>query len=223
MNEPDIIFFGGTFDPPHAGHSDCISMALERFPNAKMLVVPAKIPATAGSGKKLPGTDFGTRIELCKLEFDLFSDRLTISELEATLPTPNYSISTITELKKKFPGQRIAMMIGMDQFENFLSWRSPREILTAADLIVVSRTSGKPSETDGRFERAQAKLLQEFGASFFEKSGKIHYLEELTAPASSTELRSLFENQSKIPESWLTPAVETYIKDHNIYQNKDRQ
>lgn len=223
MNDPDIIFFGGTFDPPHTGHADCIRLALDRFTRAKLIVIPAKVPATTGSAEKIPNTAFDLRVDLCKVAFTEHQERLAISKLEATLPTPNYSFSTIIALKKIYPGQRLAMMLGMDQFENFLAWKNPRDILAAADLIVVSRTGDAPGKAAENFAQTENQLRQEFGASFFETSGKIYYLDGTTSPASSSELRKCLENSSKVPDGWLNPAVASFIKNKKIYQNKDLQ
>ena len=34
MTIPDLLVFGGTFDPPHVGHLQCVKTVLQRFSHA---------------------------------------------------------------------------------------------------------------------------------------------------------------------------------------------
>ena len=52
--DPDIIIYGGAFDPPHQGHIDSIDCLHRRFPHAEILVIPGKIPAGALGAHKIP-------------------------------------------------------------------------------------------------------------------------------------------------------------------------
>jgi len=111
MSAPDIIFFGGTFDPPHEGHRGCVRLALERFTDATILIVPALSPASTFKLAKEPSTKYETRVTLCTLAFSDLSQQIEISRIEERLPTPNYSIRTIQALEESYPGKNIGVIL----------------------------------------------------------------------------------------------------------------
>jgi nicotinate-nucleotide adenylyltransferase len=217
MSAPKIIFFGGTFDPPHDGHSECVRLALERFPEATILIVPAMLPASTLDAGKEPKTDYETRVMLCKLAFSDLSARVEISRIEEQLPVPNYSVSTIKALEEKHPGKSLGILIGMDQFEHFGAWKKAYEILSKANLLVVGRNADESNELEeARFVQAQKKLKlgsPDSGAAF----KKVFFLKGQNCPASSTAIRLQIKSGLKVTSKWLSPKVETFIKEHRLY------
>ena len=223
MSAPDIIFFGGTFDPPHEGHSGCVRLAVERFPEATVLIVPAKLPASTFDAGKTPETSYETRVALCMLAFSDLSTRVEISRIEEQLPVPNYSVMTVKALEGKYPGRTIGLLLGMDQFENFGAWRRPYEILSKVSLVVVGRNTQESSELDeARFIQALKKLRlssSDSGASFKEA----FFLQGRIRPASSSAIRLQIKDGNQAPKTWLSPKVETFIKDRNLYLTKENK
>lgn len=223
MSAPDIIFFGGTFDPPHDGHTGCVRMALDRFPEATVLIGPAMLPASTHEAGKEPETDYETRVTLCNLEFSGLSTRVEISRIEEQLPVPNYSVMTIRALEEKYPGKSLGILIGMDQFENFGAWRDAYEILGEVSLIVVGRNEQESDKLDeARFIKAQEKLKlgsPDVGASF----KKVFFLKGQISPASSTAIRQKIKTGQKVSSKWLSPKVETFIKEHRLYLTKENK
>ena len=223
MSAPDIIFFGGTFDPPHEGHSGSVRLALERFPEATILVIPAMLPASTFDTGKEPKTNYETRVTLCKLAFSDLSPRVEISRIEGQLPVPNYSVMTIKALEDKYPGKSLGLLIGMDQFENFGAWQRAYEILSKVSLIVVGRNAQESSELDeARFLQAQEKLKlssPDAGASF----KKVFFLQGQICPASSTSLRLQIKSGQKANPKWLSPKVDAFIKEHCLYLTEEKK
>jgi nicotinate-nucleotide adenylyltransferase len=223
MSAPDIIFFGGTFDPPHDGHNGCVRLALERFPEANVLIVPAMKPASIFDAGKEPKSDYETRVTLCKLAFSEISTRIEISRIEEKLPVPNYSVMTIRALEKKFPSKSLGILIGMDQFENFGAWREAYEILSKVSLVVVGRnTQGSKEQDETSFIKAHEKLKSgspDLGAAF----KNIFFLQGQICPASSTEIRLKIKNGQKLTSNWLSPKVETFIKEHRLYLTEEKK
>ena len=135
--KPDLLIYGGTFDPPHAGHQHCIHMALDAFPDSRILVLPGGSPAGVAGNHKVPGAGFRHRSEMCRLSFKPFldGDRLRISGLEATLPAPNFTVSTLSLLKSRYPDKNLGFMMGDDQWVNFAHWKGPVDILKKVSLM----------------------------------------------------------------------------------------
>ncbi len=223
MSAPDLIFFGGTFDPPHEGHSGCVGLVLERFPDATVLVIPAKLPASTFDAGKEPKTNYETRVALCSLAFSGLSKRVEISRIEEQLPVPNYSVMTVKALEDKYPGKSLGLLLGMDQFENFGAWQRAYEILSKVSLIVVGRNAQDSSELDeARFFQALEALKlssADSGASF----KKVFFLQGQICPASSTAIRLQIKGGNKAQKAWLSPKVETYIKVHNLYLTEEHK
>lgn len=221
MSAPDIIFFGGTFDPPHEGHSGCIHLALERFPAAKILIVPAMLPAsTFGAGKE-PKTNYETRVKLCSLAFTDLSPRVEISRIEEQLPVPNYSVITIKALEGQYPGKTLGLLVGMDQFENFGAWQRAYEILSKVNLIVVGRNAQESTQLDeARFLRSLERLKTDSpdaGKTF----KQVFFLQGQICPASSTAIRMQIKSMNKAQPTWLSPKIETYINEHRLYLTEE--
>jgi nicotinate-nucleotide adenylyltransferase len=141
---PLLIVYGGAFDPPHQGHVDCLRLTAQRFLEATFLVAPAFDPAGAAGQHKRTKVSFSDRIRLCQLAFDaektgIEAHRLTVSPIEAELPSPNYTIQTLESVASRNPGVRLCFLVGQDQLESFHQWHRPLEILKIASLIVVKR------------------------------------------------------------------------------------
>ena len=97
MSFPEIILFGGAFDPPHQGHVECVEQVQRRFPDAVVWIVPVDAPpGVAGVTKKLVAS-FDQRKELCERAFasQMVGGRVMLSPIERRLPKPNLTVQTI--------------------------------------------------------------------------------------------------------------------------------
>ncbi len=143
LPDPDLIIYGGTFDPPHNGHLLCVKLAQQRFPYATILVCPAYVPLRdATSVPKQTRLDFKTRLQLTQAVFA--AEKITISDLEAHLPRPTLTANTLQTVRKKFPRHRLALLLGQDQFSTLRDWQRVEEITTCCDIIVARRTAAAP-------------------------------------------------------------------------------
>lgn len=201
MSTPNLIVFGGTFDPPHAGHAACLSGIYEAFPNARILVIPAAAPPpTAGKCKK-PWLAFDSRAELCEIMVKNlgFGDRVFVSRIEESLSAPNYTVNTLEALHKEnseLAGNvNMAITLGADQFAHFNTWRSTERILELADLIIVPRGDSAASQ----------KIIPQVLANG--RQPRIWALKVATSAASSSAIRTAIQNQQPVPRDWLFPEV----------------
>ena len=121
---PDVILFGGTFDPPHAGHIACVTHVKQLFPSALVEILPGLETMKAGGDAKKPAASFAQRLEMCRLSFqqDAPLSGVSVSDVEAKLPQPSYTVNLLHRFITEHPGQRVAILMGMDQFINFPTW-----------------------------------------------------------------------------------------------------
>ncbi len=230
VKEPEVIFFGGTFDPPHQGHRECIKVAAGRFKGASFVIIPAFAPAGVDGKHKHPLLSFETRRRLCEVAFlDIFKSkkRIIISSVELGLPRPNYTISTLRTLKLKDPAKACGFLMGEDQFSCFAKWREPREILKLVSLVVVSRSyieerTRKRNSLEDPLQKKVQKVLQSMKIKTIwcekqkcflnKKSGQgIFLIEKDLSKAESSRIRSCLSRGKRPPKGWLSKKLEKYL------------
>ena len=243
---PDLILYGGSFDPPHQGHIQAVEYVSKIFPEARFVIIPGRCPAVAGNKLKRPHLSFEERVKMCKLAFaskDLKA-KVTVSLVEATLPLPNYTLNTVKEFKKNFSDKSLALLIGSDQFRVFHRWFKPLEILKNCSLIVVKRETD--TETLKEFIQTADNVIKEFipnnnysytisGSdsnsllglssystsivSFNQELFPIYLVDISICKASSTDIRNLIRDNESIPNSWVDKDILEYIKDNRLYSD----
>ncbi len=184
---PTVVLFGGSFNPVHMGHvfTACYLAHLGMFD--EVLVVPVfKHPYN----KSL--VEYHHRHEMCRLAMS-WIPKVTISDVEKYLSDiseePNYTIKTVTYLKKIHPDWDIYFAVGSDNY-NVSEWHGGEELLDLAEPFVIGR-AGHPDKNN------------------------IAILPQI----SSTEIRkSLVENRySGMAMSFLPEGVLEYINKNGLY------
>lgn len=118
------LYFG-SFNPIHIGHLAIASFMIE-FTDLKQLwfVVSPQNPLKE---KRSLLKDYH-RLEMVRLAVEE-DDRFRASDIEFKLPTPSYTIDTLTYLEEKHPGKEFQLVMGADGLRTFHKWKH-------ADLIV---------------------------------------------------------------------------------------
>jgi nicotinate-nucleotide adenylyltransferase len=183
-----LAIFGGTFDPVHNAHLTVAREAADTFHLARVLFVPAAQPP-----HKTGNTcaDFEDRFRMVALacEEDARFEPSRLEEAEQK----SYSILTI-ERVRSLTGERPYFIIGADAFAEIGTWHRWRDVVAAADFIVVTRPGHDYSAPHG---------------------ARVHRLDTLALPVSSSDIRrSLAEG--RMPGD-LPPAVGRYIVEHGLY------
>ncbi len=128
-----IGLFGGTFDPPHAGHLAISQCALKRLALDRVwwLVSP-------GNPLKSPQEHAGFASRLAEARRFVRDPRIRVTGFEAALPSP-YSAATIAFLRQRLPGVRFVWLMGADNLAAFHRWRLWREIFRTLPIAVIDR------------------------------------------------------------------------------------
>jgi nicotinate-nucleotide adenylyltransferase len=132
---PRIGIFGGTFDPPHLGHVTVAGDVADALALDRVLWVPARVsPHKLGRGVTSP------EARLAMVRAAAAEDpRFQVSEVELERPGPSYTVDTLRDLRARWPGAEIYLILGADQLRVFASWRGPEEILRLATLALMDR------------------------------------------------------------------------------------
>jgi nicotinate-nucleotide adenylyltransferase len=138
--------FGGTFDPPHIGHLIVAQDAALALELDLVLFVPAADPPHK---RGVPVTAAALRLRM--LELAVAGDpRFRIEPLELDRPGPSWTVDTLRALAAREPDTRWSLLLGMDQFVDFASWREADVIRSLAGLAVLGRGGAGAAAGGGR-------------------------------------------------------------------------
>jgi nicotinate-nucleotide adenylyltransferase len=207
-----IGVLGGTFDPIHFGHLQLAELALKRCNLVEVLFIPAANPPHKPCHHV---AGFRHRVNMMKIAL-AGKSAFRLSELEASLPAPSYTIDTLTFLtKNQGKDDEFYFIIGEDAFLEIDSWKSYEQLLSLTNFIVSGR-SGYSAEYFQSF--AQSLGYAPNGKIWFDPSRKneIIFLPTATDDISSTMIREKIRNnlplQGFVPEDMIG-----YIQKYRLY------
>ena len=195
-----IGIFGGSFNPMHIGHIVMAELFSECLGLDKIIVIPAGV---APHKENFSPVDGEKRLEMCRLSVADIS-ACEVSDIELRRGGKSYTIDTVREVARLYPGSELYLLTGSDMFLTFDSWKDFKDILDKAVICTVARNGEKP-ERLLKFK----KELEKLGGRCIILDGKI--------PAvSSTDIRRMAENGRSV-SGFVHENVEKYIKDNHIY------
>lgn len=197
-----IGLFGGTFDPPHAGHIALAKNASEHFSLDKIIFIPAGNPPHK-TNKRV--SDKAHRFEMVKMAIKNDKD-FSISDFEIKNEKPNYSYLTIEHFKREYPDDEIFFIIGADSYRDFPKWKNYPDILSLCTFIVLNRNDADL----GEYFKKYCEIFPEHKALF---------LDDFSHRVSSTELREKIAS-GKDCKRLLPDGVYEYIKKTNLYHTE---
>ena len=187
-----IGVFGGTFDPPQNGHLAVAQAVLERLQLDYVLFVPA-----GDSWQKTVQTPAAERFEMVEIAL-LGQDRMSVSSVDIEREGPTYTIDTLTDLARLYPGAELFFILGDDAFSGITSWKNYEQLAQLATIVVVSR-HGTPVEVPTKL------------------SPSVNLLEMSALPISSTQCRERIMAGHSL-EGLVTAGVAEYIEKKNLYR-----
>jgi len=181
-----IGIMGGSFDPPHSGHSHVIEAARRALGLDRVWVFVA-----AGNPLKKTQTAFVDRLASARRR--LSAPGVVVSGLEAELGLI-YTIDLLKRLKRRAPHARFVWIMGGDNLSQFHRWRRWREIAKLVPIAVISRPGANPRAGLSRFARSLpgARIPEEAARTLkLSKPPAWVWISAPLDPTSSTELRAM--------------------------------
>ncbi|MFM1878785.1 MAG: hypothetical protein RLZZ241_1651 [Bacteroidota bacterium] len=133
-----VGLFFGTFNPIHTGHLILANHFAEFTDlNEVWFVVTPKSPFKT----KQTLLDNHHRYQLV---FEAIQDypKLKVSDIEFSLPQPNYTIDTLVQLSERFEGEcAFVLLMGEDNLKTFNRWKNYEAILAYHEIYVYPRKS----------------------------------------------------------------------------------
>lgn len=138
-----IGLFFGTFNPIHIGH---LTIANHMAEHTDLDEVWLTVTPLSPFKKKATLLDNHQRLEMVFRATEDY-EKLRPSDIEFSLPQPNYTIHTLTYLQERFPQHEFALIMGSDNLNSFHKWKNYELILENHRLFVYPRL-GKTTENE---------------------------------------------------------------------------
>lgn len=214
-----VGIFGGSFNPPHLGHLNSLQTVAKKAGLDQIRVVPA---AQNPLKIEIEGAGAEQRLEMTKLALQGWGAQFVVDDQEIRRGGKSYTIDTIKNIRKEVEAEDLFLILGMDQFDQFSSWKKYDKILSEANLIFTSRPGFQFPDSVEELPEYLKSLVADFDFNFIElNTGRsIQFIKLEDIAVSATQIRKnirIGRNVSKM----IPLSVETYIRDHNIYKTGD--
>jgi nicotinate-nucleotide adenylyltransferase len=171
--QEELVFFGGSFNPWHAGHSSCLELM---NPEKAIIVIPDHNPF-----KEFIHTDDKvTSVEQMQENIKMINNKnIFLYDDFFNNNNKNPTHIWISELKKEKPNIKLSLLMGFDTFMGIDKWIEAKQLLKQLYCLYVASRLDNPE-----LKTRQNAILQEIAPIQIEFLGH-HPFEEL----SSTKLR----------------------------------
>jgi len=205
---------GGTFDPFHRGHLDPVLAARETMQWDRVLYIPAWRQPFKTHLDAAPGAHRFAMAALAIRDHDA----LYVSPIELDRGGISYSVDTLDELHRQFPGALFDWIIGDDNLADLDRWKEPERLFELARFVVLSRTGVEDRESHLRSSASSAdKTSSADDADRHRLKPNIVFAHNATVPVSSTEIRRLVRAGEPI-DAFVDPLVSRYIHHYGLYK-----
>lgn len=127
-----LALYGGSFDPPHAGHVAVVQEALHALPIDRLVIVPA----FCNPFKSSATVNGAVRCEWLKEIFKPY-DKVAISDFEINQNRSVYTIETVKHYAAEC--DELFLIIGADNLEKLPTWHDFDRLSTMVHWVVAAR------------------------------------------------------------------------------------
>jgi len=212
---------GGTFDPFHRGHLDPVLAARETMQWDRVLYIPAWRQPFKTHLDAAPGAHRFAMAALAIRDHDA----LYVSPIELDRGGVSYSVDTLDELHRQYPGASFDWIIGDDNLRDLDRWKEPERLFQLARFVVLTRSGvgeafdNRQPTTDNARTGAGATPASPTTDNRQPTTAKPHivFAHNATVPVSSTEIRSRVRDGLSI-DAFVDPLVSRYIHHYGLYK-----
>lgn len=205
--------FGGTFDPPHAGHIAVAAAARDQLGLDWVELIPSALPPHRRP-PAAPGIDRLAMVALAAAG----EPRLHPSPREILRGGVSFTIETLLELSEERPADDIFLILGADSYDELPAWRESQRIQELAHLAVIPRPGAAGIDALRPVDRSRLRLP----GQAVPPSGKAVYGVSMPPlPIAAREIREKL-SQGQDPGAALAPSVLAYIVHRGLYRVNTR-
>ena len=193
--------YGGTFSPPHTGHTEAARAFADAMALDKLLIIPTHIPPHKLFGEEASSLE---RLEMCRLAFSGIP-HAEISDMEIKRGGKSYTYLTLEELKNE--ADELYFLCGTDMLLTLDEWKNFERVFELATICYVRREANP--EIDTKIENKIKEYVESYSA-------RIIKIPHTAIEISSTELReaiSLGNGATMLPA-----RVYDFIEQRGLYR-----
>ena len=130
-----IGFLGGSFDPIHLGHLLIAQDALEGLGLDRLDFIPAAVPPLK---ERVLTASPEQRLAMLRLALE-GDARFGVLDLELRRGGMSYTVDTVRELRRCFPGAELFWVLGTDQVQRLAEWKDIGELARLVEFVHLAR------------------------------------------------------------------------------------
>lgn len=192
-----IGLFFGSFNPIHIGHLILANYILENSDMNELWFVVS--PQNPFKEKKTLLKD-NNRLEMVELAIKNYPS-MRASNVEFGLPTPSYTIDTLTYLKEKYPNYSFSLIMGEDNLNSLHKWKNADLLIENHHIIVYPRIDTNQAKETSSIQHDNISVIH---APIIE--------------LSATEIRNMIKDGKNV-RPMLPPEVFDYLDGSNFYRD----
>ena len=131
-----IGIYGGSFDPVHFGHLQMATSIKEELNIDRLFLLPCYFPVH----KETLHFTSEQRLQMLDLAIKDFSD-LEIDTREILRGGNSFMIDTLLDLKESYKQESVCLIIGMDSYIKFKTWKHWNKLSKLIHLVVLPRNT----------------------------------------------------------------------------------
>ena len=195
-----IGLFFGSFNPIHIGHLILANYILEHSDMQELWFVVS--PQNPFKDKKSLLKDHN-RLDMVQLAIKNYP-KMRAANVEFSLPTPSYTIDTLTYLQEKHPDYSFSLIMGEDNLKSLHKWKNYELLLKNHQIIVYPRILGEDISTP-------------LNVTELKNHENIHQIDAPIIELSATENRNMIK-EGKNTRPMLPPEVFEYLDGSSFYK-----
>ena len=186
-----IGIYGGSFDPVHLGHLKTATSIKNELDIERLFLLPCYEPVH----KQSLNYSSEQRLEMLSLAIQDFPE-LEIDTREILREGSSFMIDTLIELVEEFNNHTICLIIGMDSFINFKTWKQWDEFADLVHMVVLPRSGDQPDKKSlDTFDLAKDKNHLKS-----ELTGLLYFSNSKLIDISSTDIRDKIANDQNLDQ-----------------------
>lgn len=195
-----IGLFFGSFNPIHIGHLILANYILEHSDMQELWFVVS--PQNPFKEKKSLLNDHN-RLDMVQLAIKNYQ-KMRASNVEFSLPTPSYTIDTLTYLQEKHPDYSFSLIMGEDNLGSLHKWKNYDLLLQNYQVIVYPRIFGEDISSSPNMTQLK-------------NHHNIHKIDAPIIELSATEIRDMIKSGKNV-RPMLPPEVFEYLDGSSFYK-----
>ncbi len=191
---------GGSFNPPHIGHSILAENVREQLFLDRVVFVPSGRHALK-DGDTLISAEH--RLNMANIAFG-GNENFEVSDIEiekSKTGVTNYTVDTLMSLYDRYKNDfiKLYLIIGIDNLIEFPKWKNPDKLFALSEVIVMNRPGFLVQDVDVEYSR------------------KARYLSVPMLDISSTDIRNRIKSGKSV-KYLVDEKVEKYIIENGLYK-----